>query len=428
MNTITTTPYPRRPSIPTEFTESGLSVDPDIAIPAKISLLHDRQLSLNLKAFLLVLLSTCPKSFSVKDLRTQLEGKIKEDPSRLTTYLKMLRKHGYAKKLYYRTKNTKRIAGALWLFTQERNTFPDDGTLNREMARWGLEILPNSDYSKEIPIHDEKAHSEKNHPGGENDPNTGEPTYGNGNGNNSYACNESGELPIPSTYSEYSIYGKKAHSEKNHPGGENDPNMGSPSTSTSTGTRSITRSSTKSSNTSSKKEKNKNTTTSTTSSTSDAVQNPEKCNLQSSPEPDISQGSDLKNRPITPSMFEEFWSRYPRKVDRGKCLTIWERICNKKPSERPTWGTIIDALEAQKKSERWSNPKFIPHPSTWLNQKRWLDDPNEMKLYHFDEPEEKFPSRRPTNGTRPFGTGWSGYYDQPEIRSKLEGITMRPKF
>ena len=84
---------------------------------------------------------------------------------------------------------------------------------------------------------------------------------------------------------------------------------------------------------------------------------------------------------ITPSMFDEFWAMYPRKVDKGKAKTKWNQICNKRTTDesRPTWGTIKRAIEDQLQSERWQNPRFIPHPTTWLNQQRWLDDPEEMK-------------------------------------------------
>ena len=41
--------------------------------------------------------------------------------------------------------------------------------------------------------------------------------------------------------------------------------------------------------------------------------------------------------------------------------------------------------------------EFIPHPTTWLNQQRWLDDPAEMKSY--DVPFKKNPIS--TSGIRP---------------------------
>jgi len=38
--------------------------------------------------------------------------------------------------------------------------------------------------------------------------------------------------------------------------------------------------------------------------------------------------------------------------------------------------TIMSALRKQKNTEQWlkDNGKFIPHPTTWLNQARWEDE------------------------------------------------------
>ena len=85
------------------------------------------------------------------------------------------------------------------------------------------------------------------------------------------------------------------------------------------------------------------------------------------------------NAPITLSMFDQFWEIYPKKVDKGKALNNWKKICNKKTNERPVWKEIKRAILLQRKSERWQDKQFIPHPATWLNQNRWLDDPKEMK-------------------------------------------------
>jgi hypothetical protein len=103
----------------------------------------------------------------------------------------------------------------------------------------------------------------------------------------------------------------------------------------------------------------------------------------------------IKERLITPSMFEKFWKLYPKKVDKGRAKTKWEKLCSKK--DRPTWKEIKKAILAQRKSERWQRTEFIPHPTTWLNQQRWLDDPAEMKSY--DVPFKKNPIS--TSGIRP---------------------------
>ncbi len=79
---------------------------------------------------------------------------------------------------------------------------------------------------------------------------------------------------------------------------------------------------------------------------------------------------------ITPAMFEQWWRLYPRKVDKGKAKTKWGQICRR--ADRPTFAQLRDAVTAQAATDRWATPQYIPHPTTWLNQERWLDDPAEM--------------------------------------------------
>jgi len=75
---------------------------------------------------------------------------------------------------------------------------------------------------------------------------------------------------------------------------------------------------------------------------------------------------------ITNKMFDNFWKLYPRKINKGKALKSWEKLCNKK--DKPTFNQIKNALKKQKKSKQWQNEKYIPHPTTWLNNYGWLND------------------------------------------------------
>ena len=95
-------------------------------------------------------------------------------------------------------------------------------------------------------------------------------------------------------------------------------------------------------------------------------------------------GEDDFDKYITPTLFETFWKMYPKKTDKGKTLTKWNQLCTKK-DKRPVWKEIRLAIYKQIKSERWQNSKFIPHPATWLNQSRWLDDPKEMVTFEREE-------------------------------------------
>ena len=75
--------------------------------------------------------------------------------------------------------------------------------------------------------------------------------------------------------------------------------------------------------------------------------------------------------------FDRFWSAYPKKEGKGAAIKAWE-----KATKDLSVDEIIDftdkavlAIDAQKR-ERWdaSDRKYIPMPSTWLNQCRWLDE------------------------------------------------------
>lgn len=68
--------------------------------------------------------------------------------------------------------------------------------------------------------------------------------------------------------------------------------------------------------------------------------------------------------------FEVFYSAYPRKVNRGQAEKAWLKL---KPSDE-LLNQILLALEWQK--QKWSDPQYIPHPATYLNCKRWLDEPH----------------------------------------------------
>lgn len=73
--------------------------------------------------------------------------------------------------------------------------------------------------------------------------------------------------------------------------------------------------------------------------------------------------------------FNEFWDKYPRKTDKQKAYKAFKKL---KLSDEKL-DIIYSALERQKRSEQWQEVRFIPHASTWLNGKRWLDELPEKK-------------------------------------------------
>ena len=62
--------------------------------------------------------------------------------------------------------------------------------------------------------------------------------------------------------------------------------------------------------------------------------------------------------------FAEFWSAYPRKVGKGAAEKAFAKV--NVPLE-----TLLKAIDAQKRTQQWQDTQYIPHASTWLNQRRW---------------------------------------------------------
>lgn len=85
----------------------------------------------------------------------------------------------------------------------------------------------------------------------------------------------------------------------------------------------------------------------------------------------------LKNAKYTPE-FETFWSAYPRKEGKGDAFLSFI-VATKDLGV--SLQTLLDGIERYKKTEQWnrSGTKYIPHPVTWLNQKRWEDSPEEQR-------------------------------------------------
>ena len=72
-----------------------------------------------------------------------------------------------------------------------------------------------------------------------------------------------------------------------------------------------------------------------------------------------------------PVGFADFWSIYPRKESKPNAIKAWARL---NPSG-DTQAQILKDVSKRKTSEAWvkDNGQYIPHPGTYLNQKRWED-------------------------------------------------------
>ena len=71
-------------------------------------------------------------------------------------------------------------------------------------------------------------------------------------------------------------------------------------------------------------------------------------------------------------LFPKFWKLYPNKVGKAAAQKAWAKL---KVTDE-LFALIADGLAKQVMSDGWikDSGKFIPHPSTWLNGKRWEDE------------------------------------------------------
>lgn len=68
--------------------------------------------------------------------------------------------------------------------------------------------------------------------------------------------------------------------------------------------------------------------------------------------------------------FEKFWNAYPRKVGKAIAFKSFEKL----KVNAELLDKMLKAIEVQKKTDQWQDERYIPHPSTWLNQQRWNDE------------------------------------------------------
>ena len=86
-----------------------------------------------------------------------------------------------------------------------------------------------------------------------------------------------------------------------------------------------------------------------------------------------------KRKPMPPGALERLWSLFPRKVGKKKALVLLERSIREYATEWELDGlddaveVMRERIDAMAKQYRTTEPKFIPHPATWLGQGRYLD-------------------------------------------------------
>ena len=82
-------------------------------------------------------------------------------------------------------------------------------------------------------------------------------------------------------------------------------------------------------------------------------------------------------------VFLEWWSHYPRKLSKHPAFKSYkkqvqilmdEELMTKEEAEK---FLLVKVQEYAKSDVAQGEKKYIPHPSTWLNQRRYEDDATE---------------------------------------------------
>jgi len=85
----------------------------------------------------------------------------------------------------------------------------------------------------------------------------------------------------------------------------------------------------------------------------------------------------INHKPLTKNhkpdydiQFDAFWIMYPKKVGKEAARKAWLK-------NKPDIDSVIKAIQWQEVSSQWKKG-FIPNPSTYINQHRWLDEPEKV--------------------------------------------------
>ena len=93
--------------------------------------------------------------------------------------------------------------------------------------------------------------------------------------------------------------------------------------------------------------------------------------------PDAMQTNNHKpltknHKPDYDIQFDAFWIMYPKKVGKEAARKAWLK-------NKPNIDSVIKAVQWQEHSSQWKKG-YIPNPATYINQHRWLDEPEELNF------------------------------------------------
>lgn len=83
--------------------------------------------------------------------------------------------------------------------------------------------------------------------------------------------------------------------------------------------------------------------------------------------------TSINNKEIYKESFDAWWNEYPRKISKGAAYKKYNSLLAEKKT------TIDELLKGARKyatycKENKTEPNYIKHPATWLNQECWCDE------------------------------------------------------
>lgn len=81
---------------------------------------------------------------------------------------------------------------------------------------------------------------------------------------------------------------------------------------------------------------------------------------------------------FTSSEVESIYQAYPRKIGRGDAVKAIKKALQSIDDETPV-KSLLAIVRSYARSPAGNNGSFTPHPATWFNAKRYLDDPGEWE-------------------------------------------------
>ena len=90
--------------------------------------------------------------------------------------------------------------------------------------------------------------------------------------------------------------------------------------------------------------------------------------------------SESQSNPNPAARFDLFWHKYPKKSAKQAAQKVWRKL----NPDSETFAEITDGLQRAIASAQWAKDQgqYIPLAATWLNGRRWEDEPAPAQLYH----------------------------------------------